>query len=129
MFWLHTVAWFVLQGQMVLSYLSDYHVHTVRVAEEVPGCRKSNLVKRRWHIIVWVWTKGPWSACIFDPCSTTNEMGLGTGLDLASVYGIIKAHGGFIDVTQIIPETASEPFMAAKSWWRLSRCGRKRNGL
>jgi CheY-like chemotaxis protein len=80
----------------------DMFVTTRNIAHtEITG--KSYIIKPGTYILLTIKDTGigmdqHTQAKVFDPFFTTKGLAKGTGLGLASVYGIMKAHGGYIDV-------------------------------
>ncbi len=102
----------------VLGFELGHHYQGIDGSNTLP-----ELSSGRWVVIrVWDTGKGipPESIeHIFEPFFTTKPVGKGTGLGLAQVYGIVKQHGGCIDVqsqvgqgtwfTIYLPEPATAP--------------------
>jgi len=64
--------------------------------------RKEYSIKPGWYALISVSDSGQGMdaqtrARIFDPFYTTKEVGKGTGLGMAIVYGIVKQHEGYIN--------------------------------
>ena len=59
---------------------------------------------------------------IFEPFYTTKDVGKGTGLGLSVAYGIMEAHGGWIDVEST--PGAGSTFRSTCLYVRKARCGR-----
>jgi len=93
---LYVNAWQAMPGG------GDLYIETENITLDEPFVELYN-VKPGRYVRISVTDKGvgmdeATRQRIFEPFFTTKKMGGGTGLGLASVYGIIKNHGGVIEV-------------------------------
>ena len=86
---------------------SDSSSYDPRVTVEVAQIDDSDIVESRLRVRVT--DNGPGIPPevvdrVFDPFFTTKEVDRGTGLGLASVYGIARDHGGTVTVESVVGE-------------------------
>ena len=67
-------------GRIVIATGSDHGHYRIRIGDSGPG------IPAELH------------ARVFEPFFTTKDVGSGTGLGLAIAYGVVRAHGGRLDI-------------------------------
>lgn len=85
-------AQYAMEGGGNITITTEHQDSEIRISVEDSGMGISEEIKNR----------------IFDPFFTTKDVGKGTGLGLSVTYGIIKEHGGRIDVESPVLDLKSQ---------------------